>query len=181
MHENKMLTDQLERLTLLDPLTELFNRRGLQKMLHRETAWVHRTGEELLAILLDLDDFKQVNDTYGYTVGDEVLKQIAGKLVSTLRATDSVARIGGDEFVILLPRTRSDDGANVAERIRLAVSERPFQVNSNEIKVTASLSLIQLGSKANTVETLLNQASDVLVRGKHEGKNRIHADLKDGF
>ncbi len=178
--ENRVLIDQLERIVLLDPLTELLNRRGLQKILSREIAWVRRNGSTLLVILLDLDDFKQVNDQFGYAVGDEVLKHIAEKLSKTLRTTDYISRVGGDEFVILLPQTHFADGMKVAEKIRLTVSERPVEMGSNKIKLTASLGLIKADEEINTVEVLLTKAHYALARSKQQGKNCVSSAFSAG-
>ncbi|MBI4394723.1 MAG: diguanylate cyclase, partial [Candidatus Omnitrophica bacterium] len=160
--ENKTLMDQFERLSLLDSNTELLNRRGLEKIFSREIAWLQKNHSTLPAILLDLDDFKQVNDLFGYTVGDEVLRQIAHKLLAALRATDYVFRIGGDEFMVLLPGTPAADSVQVAEKIRLAISEKPIQVGSDKIEMTASLGLIQVNEHTGSVENLIARAHDVL-------------------
>lgn len=174
-HDNKALTDKLERIVLLDPLTELLNRRGLQKVFSREIASLRRNGSTLLAILLDLDDFKQINDVFGYAIGDEVLKNVADKLSKTLRATDYISRVGGDEFVILLPQTHFADGMKVAEKIRLTVSEKPVEMGSNKIKLTASLGLIKADEAINTVEVLLSKAHNALARSKQEGKDCVNS------
>ncbi len=178
--ENKNLLDQFERLTLLDPITELLNRRGLQKIFSREIAWLKKNNTTLPAILLDLDDFKRVNDTFGYVVGDEVLKHVAAELLNTLRATDYVFRIGGDEFVILLPQTHMADAVKVAEKIRLAISKKPIQVGADRIEITASLGLTQMSEKVRTVEELLSKAHHVLSQGKQEGKNRVSSSIESG-
>ncbi|MBI4394969.1 MAG: diguanylate cyclase, partial [Candidatus Omnitrophica bacterium] len=177
--ENKTLMDQFERLSLLDSNTELLNRRGLEKIFSREIAWLQKNHSILPAILLDLDDFKQVNDLFGYTVGDEVLRQIAHKLLAALRATDYVFRIGGDEFMVLLPGTPAADSVQVAEKIRLAISEKPIQVGSEKIEMTASLGLIQVNEHTGSVENLIARAHDVLSLGKEEGKNRVSSVLKE--
>ncbi len=164
---------RLERLVLLDPLTELLNRRGLQEMLSRELQAVRRDGSELLLVMADLDDFKKVNDSLGYAVGDIVLKEVARKLRHSLRTTDIVARIGGDEFVILLPQTRRAEGIRVAEKIRLALSESPVYLPTRPLQITASLGVLSVTEATPSIDELLSQTHLVLSRSKHSGKNRI--------
>ncbi len=166
----------LERLVLLDPLTELLNRRGLQQVLSREILGVRRDGSELLVILADVDDFKRVNDTLGYAVGDVVLKEIARKLKGSLRATDSLARIGGDEFMILLPQTRRAEGMRVAEKLRLGLSGTPVELPSGPLAITASLGVVSVSQGIPSIDELLSQTHLVLSRSKRAGKNRVSYD-----
>jgi diguanylate cyclase (GGDEF)-like protein len=163
----------LEKLVLLDPLTELLNRRGLQQILSRELQVVRRDGSELLVLMLDLDDFKQVNDSLGYAVGDIVLKEVAQQLKRSLRLTDIVARIGGDEFVVLLPQTRRAEGLRVAEKIRLSLSESPIFVPERPLQITASVGVLAVTEATPSIDELLSQTHLVLSRSKRAGKNRI--------
>ncbi len=168
---------RLETLSLLDPLTELLNRRGLQQTLSQEIQRARREGESLLALLVDLDDFKRVNDTLGYAVGDVVLKEVAQKLREALRATDHVARIGGDEFMVLLPDTRPAEGVRVAEKVRLAVSGSPVWVSSGEVvRVTASFGLVSVPLGLPTLDDLVSHAHMALHESKHAGKNQVFFD-----
>jgi diguanylate cyclase (GGDEF)-like protein len=162
----------LEKLVLLDPLTELLNRRGLQQVLSRELQVVRRDGSELLVLMIDLDDFKRVNDCLGYAVGDIVLKEVARKLQRSLRMSDIIARIGGDEFVILLPQTRRMEGLRVAEKIRLSLSESPVFVPERPLQITASLGLLSVTEATPSIDELLSQIHLVLSRSKLAGKNR---------
>ncbi|HZL73288.1 MAG TPA: diguanylate cyclase, partial [Planctomycetota bacterium] len=163
----------LERLALLDPLTGLLNRRGLQQVLSREVHQIRRDGAELLVLLVDIDDFKRINDALGYAVGDVVLKEIARKLQVSLRATDEVARIGGDEFMILFPQTRRAEGMRVAEKVRLALSGTPLSLPSGPLRVTASLGLLAVSNATPSIDELLSQAHVILTRSKRSGKNRV--------
>lgn len=170
----------LERLVLLDPLTELLNRRGLQQVLSRELKVGRRDGTELLVLMIDLDDFKQVNDSLGYAVGDIVLKEVARKLQRSLRTTDLVARIGGDEFVILLPQTRRAEGLRVAEKIRLSLSESPIFLPERPLQITASLGVLSVTEATPSIDELLSQTHPVLSRSKHAGKNRTSCGWAGG-
>ncbi len=163
----------LEKLVLLDPLTELLNRRGLQQILSRELQVVRRDGSELLVVMIDLDDFKSVNDSLGYAVGDIVLKEVARQLQKSLRMTDIVARIGGDEFVVLLPHTRRAEGLRVAEKIRLSLAESPVFLPDRPLQVTASLGVLSVTDATPSIDELLSQTHIVLSRSKRAGKNRI--------
>jgi diguanylate cyclase (GGDEF)-like protein len=136
----------LERLSLMDPVTELFNRRGLQEILSHELQRAHRKHSELLVLLIDLDDFKKINNALGHSAGDVVLKEVSQKLKSSLRATDYVGRVGGDEFMVFLPDTRFAEGMHIAEKIRMAIATTIVSMSSiNNFKVTASLGLINAG------------------------------------
>ncbi|MBI4711483.1 MAG: diguanylate cyclase [Candidatus Omnitrophica bacterium] len=113
---------RLETMSLLDPLTELYNRRGLQQALRRELQIVSREGGKLMVLFLDIDDFKKINDSLGHPVGDILLKEISKKIKDSVRVSDHVARIGGDEFILLLPKTPFKEGLHLAERLRSAMS-----------------------------------------------------------
>lgn len=163
---------RLEQLALEDPLTGLMNRRGLQRMLSREIRWATREGASLLAILVDLDDFKRVNDAYSHAVGDAVLAEAARRLRDCLRATDYAARIGGDEFMVLLPKTSPKEGVAVTERIRNALAAFPVRHGGAEVSFTASLGVAEVTDKLPTVDELLTLTHDTLRESKEGGKNK---------
>ncbi len=173
----KTSNETLEKLALIDPLTELLNRRGLQQILSNELRQLTRQdGKELLAALVDIDNFKHVNDTLGHAVGDVVLKEVANKLKTSIRLSDHVARIGGDEFLVLFPQTRLAEGLRAAERIRLAISGINILLASGNVKTTASLGIIKVFQETPSVDELLSQMHWVLHRSKQEGKNRVSND-----
>jgi len=174
MKELQDANARLEQLSLLDPLTELFNRRGLQQTLSRELRLTGREGSSLLALLIDLDDFKRINDSLGYPVGDVVLKEMARKLAAVVRATDHVARIGGDEFMVLLSRTRPVEGLRIAEKIRLAISGAPLPISPDDaVAVTASLGLVEVSPKTPALDDVVSRAHLALYRSKQAGKNQV--------
>lgn len=167
----------IERLIMIDPLTELLNRRGLQQILTREVELSRRDNTDLLALLIDIDDFKKINDSLGHAVGDIVLKEIARKLKITLRATDYLARVGGDKFAVILPQTKAAEGIRVAEKVRLAVNGVPVSVSAGQaLKLTASLGLINISTDVSSIDELLTRAHPLLFRSKLNGKNRVSCE-----
>ncbi len=175
---------RLEKTALIDPVTELFNRRGIQEILSHEVQRAQRRHSNLLVLLTGLDDFKRINSTLGHSVGDLVLKEAGAKLKAALRATDYVARVGGDEFLVLLPDTRLGEGMSVAEKVRLAISTTTISLSSKEnIKVTASLGLVNVGELRGgtpSIDELLAKTHVVLGKSKQAGRNRVsYDDLED--
>jgi diguanylate cyclase (GGDEF)-like protein len=170
------LNERFEKLSLLDPLTQLLNRRGLQQMLSRELEISGRGGTNLSVILLDLDNFKPINDTFGHAVGDIVLQEISKVLKKTVRATDYVSRVGGDEFIILLSNTRLAEGIHFSERIRLAISQTTVVVAGGQtVKVTASFGVMSANKRTTSVDSLLEQTHAALAKSKRSGKNQVSA------
>ena len=178
-HQKKQmeeLNERLETLSILDPLTQLLNRRGLQRMLSREMEISDREGANLSVILLDLDNFKAINDTLGHAVGDIVLQEISKILTGAVRATDFVSRVGGDEFIILLPNTRLVEGVHFSERIRLAISQTPVVVAGGQtIKATASFGVMSVNKRTASVDALLEGTHEALAKSKRAGKNQVSA------
>ncbi len=172
---------RLKTMALLDPLTELLNRRGLEEILVREAARARREGTPMLAILVDLDDFKKINDTLGHAVGDLVLKETARCLKTSLRGTDQAGRIGGDEFMVLLPQTRAAEGVQVAEKLRLAIAQTAIVLSEKEtVRVTGSLGLINVGTQMASIDKLLADAHRALYQSKFSGKNQVTFDEDPG-
>ena len=170
----------LERLTLVEPLTELLNRRGLQQALSREVQHLNRSGTKTTAVLvIDLDDFKSVNEQHGHAVGDVVLKEIGRRLRGAIRAVDYVGRLGGDEFMLILPDTEVSEITRVAERIRLAVATGIIQHSSGTVTLTASIAALLLTPEMPAVDQLLARAHMLLSRAKNEGKNRVTFESAD--
>ena len=169
---------KLERQVLMDPLTGLLNRRGMQDALSREIRWAEREESDLLALLLDLDNFKEINDSLGHAVGDVVLKEAANKLKKSVRLTDYLARIGGDEFLILMPKTKLAEGVRAAEKVRLAISSMPISLASSKgsFKITVSIGVVQVWNDTVSIDELLSKSHLVLYRSKNTGKNRISYD-----
>ncbi len=163
----------LERLTLIEPLTELLNRRGLQQALSREVQHLSRGVTSSAVLVVDLDDFKQINDHLGHGAGDVVLKEVGRRLRGCVRAVDYVGRIGGDEFMLLLPETDPPEVTRVAERVRLAIATAIIQHSTGTVTLTASIATMLLTEELPAVDQLLARAHLLLARAKHEGKNRV--------
>ncbi len=171
---------RLEKMALMDPLTELFNRRGLQQALTRELQLMLREGHGLLALLLDIDNFKHINDSLGHPVGDMLLKEIAKKIKEVVRESDHVARIGGDEFILLLPKTSHGEGIHLAERIRMTIAECVIYVSDRDtLQITASIGLTPVSSNVTSVDELLAIANPLLRQSKQKGKNCISLDEEE--
>ena len=165
---------RLETMALLDPLTELYNRRGLQQALRRELQILSREGGKLMVLFLDIDDFKKINDSLGHPVGDILLKEIAKKIQESVRVSDHVARIGGDEFILLLPKTPFKEGLHLAERLRSAISNTKIVISEREsLRITASFGLTKVPAHTASVDDLLAISDPFLRQSKNEGKNRV--------
>lgn len=171
-------TSRLETLANIDALTEVLNRIGLERALQSEFNRAQRQGWNLVAVMIDCDDFDRINASLGHAVGDVVLKEISGRLRDTVRPTDHIARIGGDEFLLLLPDTRLAEGMLVAEKIRLAVAESPLRLAAETIRVTASLGVLALPYEFCSIEEVLSLARLAVRESKMLGKNRVSSGEK---
>ncbi len=171
-------TSRLETLANIDALTEVLNRIGLERALQSEFNRAQRQGWNVVAVMIDCDDFDRINASLGHAVGDVVLKEISGRLRDTVRPTDHIARIGGDEFLLLLPDTRLAEGMLVAEKIRLSVAESPLRLASETIRVTASLGVLALPYEFCSIEEVLSLARLAVRESKLLGKNRVSSGEK---
>jgi diguanylate cyclase (GGDEF)-like protein len=172
--ELKKANELLKKLTNIDHLTNLFNRRYLSEILDGEFLRARRNKEFLSLIILDIDYFKKVNDTYGHQNGDIVLGTVAGLSQRQLRAYDSAARYGGEEFVLVIPGTSLEGAVLAAERLRLAVLEFSFPPPMEDLTVTISLGVATYPSPlVDSVDSLFRQADEALYRAKQNGRNRV--------
>jgi diguanylate cyclase (GGDEF)-like protein len=173
----KKALQELEQLALTDPLTRVPNRRHLYQIAEREMARARRYNYPFSLLMVDIDRFKQVNDTYGHLAGDEVLQSVAAIIRHTLRREDSFARFGGEEFVVLLPGTDTGAAVTVADRIRhLIAMSRPI-VQSRPISVTVSIGIATFQYGDRDLDGLLGRADQALFAAKNQGRDRcvIHA------
>ena len=165
---------ELERLSISDGLTGLYNHRHIHGLLHEEWERANRTGERLTLAMLDLDHFKAVNDTYGHQAGDRVLQGIADLLCETAREIDRLGRYGGEEFMAVLPETGIEDGEVFVERVRRDVARRPFQVNGQSIRMTVSAGIASYPHpEAETPGALVRCADQALYAAKAGGRNLV--------
>lgn len=172
------LNAQLKKISMTDGLTGLFNHRHFWNMLNSELTRANLYQGDLALILLDIDDFKQVNDRFGHSAGDRLIAQIACILKDTVRETDIVARYGGEEFAVLLPDTSYDGLMTVSEKIRTAVEKMVFKVPDTDITVSVTISVGVSVFKESRRE-FFNAADRALYRSKTDGKNRVSFALAE--
>jgi len=163
---------ELKRLANTDALTGAYNRRRFLELAGQELARAKRYGGPLSLLMLDLDHFKAVNDNYGHEAGDLVLKDMVRVCQGVLREVDIFGRVGGEEFMALLPETGLDGGRNVAERLRAALAAAPVAADGNQISYTASIGVAALESEM-TLEPLMKQADQAMYQAKQTGRNRV--------
>lgn len=167
--------DEIYRLTTVDGLTQVFNRRYFEETLEREISRCHRYGRDLTLILMDIDRFKHINDTFGHLAGDYVLKQLASTIKTRIRREDVFARFGGEEFALLLPEVDMEGAAQLAETSRRIIEAHPFRFDNQDIPVTISLGIATLGPQAKEVTDLIRAADARLYQAKNGGRNRVCA------
>ncbi len=171
--DRKLAEISLRELAMVDPLTGLLNRRGFAEYLTDELERARRHASTLSAIFIDCDDFKQINDRFGHATGDRVLATLARGLSDSLRPTDRMARIGGDEFLVLLPETRLMEAALVADRLRLAGVGERIHVGQDMVPLTVSLAVTPVDVDTGSIDDILRNARVALQDSKVRGKNRI--------
>ena len=162
--------DNLRQLSQTDPLTGLYNRNGIQKELSHQGLWASPYGS---AILVDVDGFREINDLFGYGQGDAALKEVAQRIHSQMRLDDLAARIGGDEFLVVLPSTTMDAALAMAERIRASVAEKEIPSQDGAFRVTVSLGVASVAQESLSLERLLNVTHDAIRMSKGGGKNKV--------
>jgi len=170
--ERKVLEQRLAEMATHDPLTGLPNRILFDDRLNVGLAQAQRNGSRLAVMMLDLDWFKRVNDTYGHGVGDELLKLVAQRLASNLRKSDTVGRFGGDEFVLLLPQIGAiDDATRVAQKLLDSFSE-PFAINGYKLSITSSIGIAIYPENGDRADVLLTNADTAMYHAKEDGRAR---------
>lgn len=167
------LYERIQELAITDGLTGVFVRRHFLERLHEEMTRSLRYSLNLSFLMLDIDHFKQQNDTHGHLVGDVVLKETAQILKANLREVDLLSRYGGEEFSIVLPDTDEEGALQVAERIRLAVEEYDFKAYEELLKITISIGVAVFPEDAANVQGLIDRADSALYQAKQKGRNRV--------
>ncbi len=165
--------DSLKRKAMLDGLTGLWNKPAIEELMRREVALCHREQKPFSVLVIDVDHFKRINDTYGHPVGDDCLKQVSQKIKSILRVSDVVGRLGGDEFLVLLPSANEKDGKTVADRLIRRMGEAPMQIGEYRVFVTLSIGVaaVSLTGSGTTADMLLERADKTLYEAKNRGRN----------
>lgn len=170
----RRMAKEFHSMSVHDPLTGVLNRRGLQDVLSKMLGMSQRMGLDVQALLLDLDNFKHINDAHGHGVGDAILTAVTQKIVQTVRQTDYVSRVGGDEFLVLLVDSKEADAVKVAEKIRVSVAQAAAASPEGQaVKTTCSIGIVPLGSAPLSVDVLLQKLHLSLHLSKGQGKNRI--------
>ncbi|MCE5311632.1 MAG: diguanylate cyclase [Nitrospiraceae bacterium] len=168
----------LEKMLDRDYLTGLYNRKFFMERFSEEMAWAVRYSEPFSLVIMDIDFFKKINDTYGHSCGDEVLKQAAKRISLAVRTEDIAARYGGEEFILLMPNTNGDSALTVCERIRCSFLNKPFSCAdvNNDIPVTISQGLTMfIEGMEPSIDRLISRADEALYKAKESGRNRTVA------
>jgi diguanylate cyclase (GGDEF)-like protein len=175
---------ELDKIATIDSVTEMLNRRGLEAALAREIEIARRTGGSVAACFVDCDDFNRVNERFGHNAGDVVLRNVAERLKHALRLSDTIGRVGGDEFLMLLPQTRIAEALLVAERARVTVSEEPVAIDDGPVHIGVSIGVVVIPWEMQSLDEVLPVARMALRESKRAGKNQVSgadgAALTDG-
>jgi two-component system cell cycle response regulator len=167
------LQEQLRIEASHDALTGTLNRRAIRNALEREAARSVRQSSPLGVLLLDIDHFKKVNDTFGHTFGDAVLKLVSRRLSVPLRRYDAVGRYGGEEFLVVLPQCDLEQTAEIGERVRLSVASAPLETSAGDIAVTVSIGAATMNNDPAFIDELIQRADRALYEAKRQGRNRV--------
>jgi diguanylate cyclase (GGDEF)-like protein len=170
---NALVHDRLERLAAVDPLTDAYNRRFGLARLREEFSRAVRADSALGVLMVDIDRFKAVNDTYGHLVGDRVLKEVSAAIRRTIREGDVLVRYGGEEFLVVLPGAGEASTVAVGERIRRSVADLALEDEGRTLTVTVSLGAAQYGATSGTPERLVGTADGALYEAKRSGRDRL--------
>ncbi|MCI0552060.1 MAG: sensor domain-containing diguanylate cyclase [Anaerolineae bacterium] len=171
--ERARLFREVQSLALTDPLTGLHNRRSLFELGRIEFSRADRFKRPFCCLMLDLDHFKQINDTHGHQTGDVVLQEFARRCKASVREIDLVGRYGGEEVVILMPETEIETAVKVAERIRFAICNNPFSITGMNLNITASIGVSTKDDNTPSLDTLIARADQAMYIAKHKGRNRV--------
>ncbi|MEB3282084.1 MAG: PleD family two-component system response regulator [Lyngbya sp.] len=170
--ELQQALQEVEKLARLDPLTGIFNRRILMEKAHQEMERAKRYGTPFSVLLLDVDHFKRVNDTYGHPVGDQALCAVVETILDSIRKVDFVGRYGGEEFAIILPEITADSALKAAERIRLQIANLSVPTEEGMLKLTVSIGVTTYHPEDSIIDQLFKRADQGLYQAKAQGRNQ---------
>lgn len=173
-HVLQQQNELLETLSVTDGLTGLYNRKKLDDILAQQLERFSRNQRPFAVLLLDIDHFKTVNDTYGHLAGDEILKNTAKTLSQSIRSVDYAARYGGEEFAIVLPETSTHTARELAERIRHQIERARCQFDGQSLTITLSIGVAAVRDDDETAQAVIGRADQMLYEAKHAGRNRVH-------
>jgi len=171
--------EKVEDLSNVDGLTGLYNRRYFQLTLERMLMEASRTGHPLSMIMLDIDHFKRVNDTYGHKAGDDVIRFLSRTLKNNIRKVDIAARYGGEEFVVLLHNTNVEGAARLAEKIRILVKDATINADGSTLNITSSFGVSSYPSLSMSTGDLVKNSDQALYYSKENGRNMVTTFSKD--
>lgn len=171
--QKKLLEEELRAIATIDSLTGVYMRHQLLEFGENELKRFHRSGNSLCVLMLDIDHFKNINDTYGHSVGDGALRHFTNECSALLRTTDIIGRVGGEEFVIIMPDSESDEGYIVAERIRKTIAESIFLRDGLSVSFTVSIGLYKFTKEDHSFEKALSKADSALYEAKGTGRNHV--------
>lgn len=169
---NARIFQQVQESANTDDLTGLSNRRFFFLTAQKELERAERYGRPLSAIMFDIDNFKEINDTYGHVTGDKVLIALADRCRTALRTTDILSRYGGDEYILILPEINTPEAHQVAERLRNDIASTPFETDGHTLTITISLGIATLGTNSSSLDELIRHCDEALYRAKAGGRNQ---------
>ena len=172
--DRKLLEMEYQRLASTDPLTGLPNRRFLEDYARIELGRLRRFGADVSVLMLDLDAFKAINDRHGHIAGDAVLKAVAQRCKTAVRENDLFARIGGEEFVVMLPETDEAGAVVLAEKIRAMIEDLEIESDAGLLRVTSSIGVTSVTPEDPSIDTAMHRADTALYAAKNAGRNRVH-------
>lgn len=170
----------LYRMAITDELTGLYSIRHFRQAIGKRHSLFQGYGEKMTLLMIDIDNFKKINDTYGHPAGDAILKEVGKCILSSIRDPDLGFRYGGEEFAVILPASDIPAGKVVAERMRALIEHYPFKIDQHVLKVTVSIGVASWPASAENIKELISEADKALYEAKHEGKNRIAVRVREG-
>jgi diguanylate cyclase (GGDEF)-like protein/PAS domain S-box-containing protein len=173
--QRKKLEDELFHQASIDELTNISNRRYFLIQAEQEMRRARRFGRDMAMMMIDLDHFKPINDRLGHASGDTVLAAVVKKSLESLRGSDVMGRLGGEEFAVILPETNHAAAMEAAERLRQHIAEKPIVTSKTAVTCTVSVGVAQLKESDNTIDDLLSRADEALYRAKEKGRDRVEA------
>lgn len=171
--ELKNINSQLEKLVRTDSLTGVNNRREILALGEKEFQRCHRYHRYFSVLVIDMDYFKHINDTFGHLLGDKTLITVAGAIKNCLRQVDSFGRFGGEEFVAILPETNLEDAETLARRICQVINKLNIEIDRQKVRVTASIGVATFSTQDNNLEEVIERADRAMFAAKNQGRNRV--------